>query len=225
MGNFAGIFWHPWPSWPNVAYTPASGCAPTPTASPSTWPADCCPGTLGWPQGWPCTSTGTNAPPPSLPPKRPSCTKGPSLQKCHGRLGGWPHPYHLPAQMEAKAFHLVGLLPGKQLPPGSHAAKGADSVGHRGPAKARLAWDLGANQGRFSQIALEAGARQVVAMDSDHQVAEALFTCPGPGPLTLVMDLANPSPTWDGCCKSGHPCWKGARPIACWPWPSSTTWP
>jgi hypothetical protein len=58
-------------------------------------------------------------------------------------------------------------------------------------------WDLGANVGRFSRLAVEAGA-YVVAFDSDPDVVEAAYggarRAGTPRLLPLVMDLANPSP-------------------------------
>jgi SAM-dependent methyltransferase len=62
---------------------------------------------------------------------------------------------------------------------------------------ARVVWDLGANTGRFSQIAAD-GDRRVVAFDIDPAAAErhyrALRSRGEERTLPLVMDLANPSP-------------------------------
>ena len=63
----------------------------------------------------------------------------------------------------------------------------------------RTVWDLGANTGRFSRIAADAGAH-VVAWDVDAGAVEAawrggeLTTDAGGEILPLVLDLANPSP-------------------------------
>lgn len=61
----------------------------------------------------------------------------------------------------------------------------------------RTVWDLGANTGRFSEMAAAAGAR-VVAMDADAEAVEAMyrrFPAAGePAVLPLSMDLRNPSP-------------------------------
>lgn len=61
-----------------------------------------------------------------------------------------------------------------------------------------LVLDLGANDGRFSLLALEHGAASVVAADSDHLVIDQLFRRLGQlgeeRILPLVIDLANPSP-------------------------------
>lgn len=58
--------------------------------------------------------------------------------------------------------------------------------------------DLGANDGRFSRVALEAGARLAVAVDGDHLVVDHLYReLREQGErriLPLVMDLSDPSP-------------------------------
>lgn len=58
--------------------------------------------------------------------------------------------------------------------------------------------DLGANDGRFSRAALQAGARSVVAVDSDHLVVDRLYRdLRREGEhrvLPLVVDLSDPSP-------------------------------
>ena len=67
----------------------------------------------------------------------------------------------------------------------------------------RLAWDLGANVGRFSRIAAE-HAGYVVAMDADAASIDLLYRQlrkeAAEKTLPLVMDLANPSPDqgWRG---------------------------
>lgn len=64
--------------------------------------------------------------------------------------------------------------------------------------------DLGANDGRFSRIAVDAGAELVVAVDGDHLVVDHLYRdLRAEGErriLPLVMDLADPSPArgWRG---------------------------
>jgi len=59
--------------------------------------------------------------------------------------------------------------------------------------------DLGANDGRFSRVALDAGATGVVAVDSDHLVVDHLYRAlEASGErriLPLVLDLADPSPS------------------------------
>ena len=64
-------------------------------------------------------------------------------------------------------------------------------------------WDLGANTGRFSRIAADAGKR-VVALDIDPAAAERHFRAIREAGrsdiLPLVVDIANPSPAigWGG---------------------------
>jgi SAM-dependent methyltransferase len=61
-----------------------------------------------------------------------------------------------------------------------------------------LVLDLGANDGRFSRVALEAGARSVIAVDSDDVVVDRLYrdlrTAGERRILPLVLDLSDPSP-------------------------------
>jgi hypothetical protein len=58
--------------------------------------------------------------------------------------------------------------------------------------------DLGANDGRFSQLAVDAGARRAIAVDSDHLVVDRLYRrLRAQGEhriLPLVLDIADPSP-------------------------------
>jgi hypothetical protein len=71
----------------------------------------------------------------------------------------------------------------------------AEAVGAISP---ELVVDLGANDGRFSLLALEHGATSVVAPDADHLVVDQLYRRLqqlGERRVTpLVIDLANPSP-------------------------------
>lgn len=61
----------------------------------------------------------------------------------------------------------------------------------------RTVWDLGANTGQFSRLAVDAGAF-TVAFDIDPAAVERHYLttrrASGTGPLPLVLDLANPSP-------------------------------
>lgn len=61
-----------------------------------------------------------------------------------------------------------------------------------------LVLDLGANDGRFSRVALDAGASMAVAVDGDHLVVDHLYRqLRAEGErriLPLVLDLADPSP-------------------------------
>jgi hypothetical protein len=58
--------------------------------------------------------------------------------------------------------------------------------------------DLGANDGRFSRVAVDAGASLAIAVDGDHLVVDHLYReLRGEGEtriLPLVMDLSDPSP-------------------------------
>jgi ribosomal protein L11 methylase PrmA len=61
-----------------------------------------------------------------------------------------------------------------------------------------LVLDLGANDGRFSRVAVDAGASLAIAVDGDHLVVEHLYRqLRAEGEeriLPLVMDLSDPSP-------------------------------
>lgn len=64
---------------------------------------------------------------------------------------------------------------------------------------ARLVWDIGCNTGRFSRIAAR-HAPTVIAMDQDHLAVERLYrglkTEGRKEILTLVQNIADPSPNW-----------------------------
>jgi SAM-dependent methyltransferase len=64
---------------------------------------------------------------------------------------------------------------------------------------AAVVWDIGCNTGQFSRIAAR-HARHVLAMDLDHFAVERLYRAireEGPGNiLTLVQNVADPSPDW-----------------------------
>ncbi|CAN5799254.1 nodulation protein NoeA [soil metagenome] len=72
----------------------------------------------------------------------------------------------------------------------------ADAVG--ATANPGIVLDLGANDGRFSRVALASGARSVIAVDSDDVVVDRLYRdLRSEGErriLPLVLDLADPSP-------------------------------
>ena len=64
-------------------------------------------------------------------------------------------------------------------------------------------WDLGCNTGRYSEVALQAGARLVVGIDSDAGALDRAFTRAREWELpllALLVDLVNPSPAqgWRG---------------------------
>jgi hypothetical protein len=79
----------------------------------------------------------------------------------------------------------------------SHKAQFVEEMVAAG--RPRSVWDLGANTGRFSQIAA-ATAELVVSMDSEHDCVEMLSSQLPQGPagagfvLPLWVDLCNPSP-------------------------------
>jgi len=58
-------------------------------------------------------------------------------------------------------------------------------------------WDIGCNTGQFSHIAAS-GCSQVLSMDIDHVAVERLFLNPETPAniLTLVQNVADPSPNW-----------------------------
>ena len=64
---------------------------------------------------------------------------------------------------------------------------------------AGLVWDIGCNTGQFSRIAAR-HARQVLAMDLDHFAVERLYreirSEESSNILTLVQNVADPSPSW-----------------------------
>jgi hypothetical protein len=70
-----------------------------------------------------------------------------------------------------------------------------DAVAQADP---ELVWDLGCNDGLYSRESLEAGARYVVAVDSEHELTDRLYRqLRSEGEeriLPLVMNLADPSP-------------------------------
>ena len=84
------------------------------------------------------------------------------------------------------------------------------------------AWDLGANTGRYSRIAADAGKR-VLAWDIDPAAAERNYRAvrkEGRGDiLPLILDLANPSPGigWGG--RERRSLLERANPTSCSPWP------
>jgi ribosomal protein L11 methylase PrmA len=67
----------------------------------------------------------------------------------------------------------------------------------------RLLWDLGCNAGRYSEVALKAGAAYAVGLDSDLGALDRAVVRARDGNLKLhplVVDLVNPSPSqgWNG---------------------------
>lgn len=71
-----------------------------------------------------------------------------------------------------------------------------------------LLWDLGCNTGRYTEVALRAGARYAVGIDSDPGALDRAFTRArgrGLDLLPLLIDLVNPSPAqgWRGQERAG----------------------
>jgi SAM-dependent methyltransferase len=62
-----------------------------------------------------------------------------------------------------------------------------------------LVWDIGCNTGQFAKIAAQQ-SRQVIAMDLDHFAVERLYRetreKKNENVLTLVQNIADPSPNW-----------------------------
>ena len=77
-------------------------------------------------------------------------------------------------------------------------AKAAFVAGATASLDAPMVLDLGANDGRFSRVAVDAGASLAVAVDGDHLVVDHLYReLRAEGEqriLPLVLDLADPSP-------------------------------
>ena len=129
---------------------------------------------------------------------------------------------------DAAGVDVVGLLRPRPLhrprPRGQGALRRAPPSA---AASAALVLDLGANDGRFSRLALEAGARSVVAVDSDHVVVDRLYRdLRGEGEqriLPLVLDLSDPSPASAGGRASGRRSSTASGPTSCCASPSSTT--
>lgn len=69
---------------------------------------------------------------------------------------------------------------------------------HQIPGEPKTCWDMGANNGEFSQIALDLGL-QTVGWDMDHSAVEQAYRWSRQSQahdfLPLVQDLANPSPS------------------------------
>lgn len=78
-----------------------------------------------------------------------------------------------------------------------HAAKRAFVADALKKAQPRYVLDVGANAGVYSELAVEAGATQVTAVDTDLQTLDRLYDrlrASGKPILPLVVDLANPTP-------------------------------
>ena len=75
----------------------------------------------------------------------------------------------------------------------------------------RVVWDLGANTGVFSRLAVVKGAR-VVAMDFDPACTELNYLGDHLGVLPLTVDLTNPSPGIGWRNKERLPIWDRGRP-------------
>jgi len=58
-------------------------------------------------------------------------------------------------------------------------------------------WDIGCNAGHYAEVALEAGAKEVIGFDTDHGALEKAFARASKGGLRLLplyLDVADPSP-------------------------------
>ena len=76
-------------------------------------------------------------------------------------------------------------------------AKEAFVAAFAGEHRPRLIWDIGCNIGRYSEIALDAGAGHAIGFDSDHGALEHAFElsrAEGRKFQPLFMDTTNPSP-------------------------------
>jgi len=63
--------------------------------------------------------------------------------------------------------------------------------------KPRCLWDVGCNTGHYAEVALEAGAKEVIGFDTDHGALEKAFARASKGGLRLLplyLDAADPSP-------------------------------
>ncbi len=61
----------------------------------------------------------------------------------------------------------------------------------------RCLWDVGCNTGHYAEVALEAGAKEVIGFDTDHGALEKAFARASKGGvrlLPLYLDAADPSP-------------------------------
>ncbi len=92
---------------------------------------------------------------------------------------------------------------GRTTRPKSSSARTGSSSEACASRPAKLVWDLGCNDGRYSRIAAEHGG-YVVSVDGDHATVDALYrdlqAAGDERILPLVMDLADPSPArgWRG---------------------------
>ena len=102
-------------------------------------------------------------------------------------------------RVEGRRVDLVELRRARPLhrPPTSRRRR-RSSRGATAALDAPMVLDLGANDGRFSRVAVEAGASLAVAVDGDHLVVDHLYRqLRAEGErriLPLVLDLADPSP-------------------------------
>lgn len=77
------------------------------------------------------------------------------------------------------------------------AAKSAFVERFAASVKPEMLWDVGCNTGRYSEIALQAGAHYAVGFDADPDSIEAAFArakAKNLAFLPLILDAANPSP-------------------------------
>ena len=88
--------------------------------------------------------------------------------------------------------------------------------------------DLGANDGQFSRVAVAAGAKSVVAVDSDHLVVDRLYREPSQKASAASSRSSSTSPTRRrrsaGVPGSARRSSNACVPTSCSASPSSTTW-
>ena len=155
------------------------------------------------------------------------------------QAGFGPGPHRRPAEqpgeggrradVEAAGVDVVRLRRPRPLPDRDLQAKEAFvAAATIAAAPPRLVLDLGANDGRFSRLAVAAGAQSVVAVDSDDLVVDRLYRDLGPrasgGSCRSCSTSPTRRPASAGGAVSGRRSSSGCGPTSCCASPSSTTW-